>query len=454
MRSQRLILNTLFFAGLYSACGPVAMEKPLVLPPDDPSGLSAVELVTAHTLGPLPAVPPDRTNKYADSPAAAMLGQMLFFDKSYSGALAVGDDGTNGGLGAVGDTGKVSCHSCHGVNNLPLDDQRSLPGNVSLGTDFGTRNALGLTNSSFYVWTNWGGRFDSQWSLPLAVAENARIMKGTRLGVVHLLWNKYRTEYDAAFETPLDAALDPQAVDASRFPASGKPKAAASDPDSAWEMMAPADRGIANTIYVNYGKALQAYMRKLVSGNSPFDRWLGGDATALGESAVRGLRLFIGKAGCVGCHFGTSLTDNDVHVIGVPQLGAHVPTTDLGRYQDVPPLLTSPFNTEGAFSDDRSTGRLAGLAQANSQRGAFRTKGLRNVANSGPYMHSGQLATLAEVVAFYNAGGGDVSQSGLVKDARMKPLNLSQSEQSDLVEFLKSLTGDSLPAALLTDTSK
>ena len=304
------------------------------------------------------------------------------------------------------------------------------------------------------MWTNWGGRFDSQWSLPLAVAENARIMKSTRLDVdVHLLWNKYRTEYNAAFETPLDAALIRRRSMPVASRLAAKPKAAASDPDGAWEMMAPTDRGIANTIYVNYGKALQAYMRKLVSGNSAFDRWLGGDATALGESAVRGLRLFIGKAGCVGCHFGTSLTDNDFHVIGVPQTGAHVPATDLGRYQDVPPLLTSPFNTEGAFSDDRSTGRLrvwrkpARSAAPSAPRACATSRTLARTCTRDswpPWLKSSPSTTPVAAM----------SARAAVKDARMKPLNLSQSEQSDLVEFLKSLTGDALPAALLTDTAK
>lgn len=440
--------------GLCSACEPPAKEFAGAPPPPDPAALTAVEQVMAQTLGPLPALPPDRTNKYAESAPAAVLGQMLFFDKSYSGTLTVGDDGSNGGLGAVGDRGKVSCHSCHSITSLTLDDRRSTPNNVSLGTDFGTRNALGLTNSSFYVWTNWGGRFDSQWSLPLAVAENARIMKSTRLDVVHLLWNKYRSEYDAAFDTPLDASLDPQAADASRFPASGKPKATAADPDGAWEMMTAGDRDIVNRIYVNYGKALQAYMRKLVSGNSPFDRWLAGESTALSDSGVRGLRLFMGKALCIKCHFGATFSDNTFHVLGAPQIGPHVPATDLGRFQDVPPLLASPFNSSGNFSDDRNTGRLQGLAQDSSQRGQFRTKGLRNTASAGPYMHAGQFTTLAEVVAFYNGGGGDVSQSGLTKDPLMKPLGLTDAEQGDLVEFLKALSGEPVPTALLTDTSK
>ena len=88
---------------------------------------------------PLPAVPADSTNAYADDAAAAVLGQRLYFDRSYSGPLTVGNDGTNGGLGDAGVSGLVACVSCHG--SVTGDDNRSTPNNVSLGTDFGTRNA-------------------------------------------------------------------------------------------------------------------------------------------------------------------------------------------------------------------------------------------------------------------------------------------------------------------------
>jgi len=417
---------------------------------DPNDGFTDAEIAAMKLQSPLPAVPPDPTNKYADDMKAAALGQMLFHDKSYSGALVVGDDGTNGGLGAVGDTGKVSCKDCHSSEGL--DDQRSTPNNVSLGIDFGTRNALGITNSAFYAWTNWGGRFDSQWSLPLAVAENPRTMKSTRLQVAHMLWNKYRTEYDAIFPVPLDAALDPAAADASRFPPAGKPKAAPADPDGPWEMMTAADRLIINTIFANYGKAIQAYQRLLVSRDAPFDKYVGGDKAALTDSAKRGLKVFLGKGGCVTCHSGPHFADDQFHALGVPQSGNHVPAADLGRYTDVPPLLASAFNTAGAFSDDTSTGKLTGLAQANEQKGQFRTKSLRGVALSGPYMHAGQFATLEDVIAFYDAGGGMVMD--VVTDPLMKPLGLTAEEKTDLVEFMKSLTGAPVPAPLLMDTSK
>ncbi len=428
---------------------PVSIDAPAPIDaPVDPNALTPEEMAQVAQLSPLPAVPADSTNAYADNAGAAALGQMLFFDKSYSGALAVGDDGTNGGLGMVGDTGKVACASCHAAGSADLDDRRSHPNNVSLGTDYGTRNALGIVNSAFYPWTNWGGRFDSQWSLPLAVAENAKIMKSTRLQVAHLMFAKYRTEYDAIFPVALDPALDPNAADAARFPAAGKPGDA-----GAFDNMAPADQQIVNTIFANYGKAIAAYTRMLVSRDAPFDRFVAGDHTALTASEVHGLKLFL-SSGCTTCHSGPSFQDGKFHALAVPQTGDHVPASDLGRFQDLPALLASPFNTAGAFSDDITTGKLAGLAQDASQQGQFRTKGLRNVAQSGPFMHSGQLATLADVIDFYNVGGGDPGTSGIVLDPAMHALGLTAQDETDLVAFLGALTGADIDAALLTDTSK
>lgn len=416
---------------------------------DTDSGISPTELAM---LSPLPALPADPTNAVADNALAAALGQMLFFDKSFSGALAVGDDGTNGGLGAVGDVGKVACASCH--SGTVLDDRRSKPGNVSLGTDFGTRRALALVNASFYTWTNWGGRFDSQWSLPLVVAENGKIMKATRLGIVHSIYAKYKTEYEAIFGA-LDPRLDLANANAANFPASGKPKALPGDPDGPWELMAAADRTIANTIFANFGKAIAAYMRKLVSRDAAFDKYVAGDKSAISASAENGLKVFLGKGECVGCHSGPHFEDGQFHALGVPQSGPHVPAADLGRFTDVAPLLTSPFNTNGAFSANVNTGKLTGLVQVPAQTGQFRTKGLRGVGVTGPYMHSGQLATLGDVVAFYNVGGGsDLGDAGATKDAKIKPLGLSTQESADLVEFMKTLTGADIPAALTADTSK
>jgi cytochrome c peroxidase len=126
----------------------------------------------------------------------------------------------------------------------------------------------------------------------------------------------------------------------------------------------------------------------------------------------------------------------------------------MGRFQDVPGLIgaANAFSVNGAYSDDTTTGKLTGLVQDAAQKGQFRTKSLRNIADSGPYMHSGQIATLDEVVELYNVGGGDPGSSGIIKDPLMVPLNLTSGDKTDLV--MKTLTGEPLPVALLVDTSK
>jgi cytochrome c peroxidase len=126
---------------------------------------------------------------------------------------------------------------------------------------------------------------------------------------------------------------------------------------------------------------------------------------------------------------------------------------DLGRFADIPPLLASPFNSAGAFSDDPGAGRLAGLTATvpDSAKGQFRTPSLRNVAVTAPYMHAGQLQTLEQVVDYYD-GGGQLPTAGS-KDPLMKPLGLSPQEKAALVSFLKTLTGAPIAAALLQDTS-
>ncbi len=164
---------------------------------------------------------------------------MFFFDKKFSGKLNVASD-----LGAVGDSAKVSCATCHA--SPYLDDDRSNPQTVSIGTGVHTRNSPTLINASFYTWTNWGGRFSAQWELPLAVAENPLTMNGTRLAIAHRIFDVYKTEYEAVF-----GALEPAlGTDTTRFPLSGK-----SDADD-WLNVAPADRVIVNRILANYSKAI------------------------------------------------------------------------------------------------------------------------------------------------------------------------------------------------------
>ena len=158
-------------------------------------------------------------------------------------------------------------------------------------------------------------------------------------------------------------------------------------------------------------KAIAAFQRTILSGNSAYDRYRAGDAAALSPAARRGLVLFEGKAACIKCHNGFNFSDQGFHNTGI---GATGENRDLGRYE---------------------------VTKRNVNKSAFKTPTLRDVARRGPYMHDGSLATLNEVVAFYARGG--IANPSLSPE--MKRLDLSASEQGDLVAFLQSLTGEVAP---------
>jgi cytochrome c peroxidase len=157
-------------------------------------------------------------------------------------------------------------------------------------------------------------------------------------------------------------------------------------------------------------RALATYVRSLLAGDSPFDRFRAGDAAAMSESAQRGQRLFFGRARCSNCHEGANFTDDDFESLGVP-------------------------------SDD--PGRLA--ATGNGQdRGEFKVPTLRDVALTAPYMHDGSMATLEEVVDFYDRGGGPAPGAGGRRRQDVRPLGLSPSQKQDLVAFLRALTSETV----------
>ena len=199
------------------------------------------------------------------------------------------------------------------------------------------------------------------------------------------------------------------------------------------------------------GMALASYERTLVSGRSEFDRYrYGNDEQALSSSAKRGLALFTGKAGCVSCHpFGSSdavFTDQALHNTGIGyqssmQGRASASTQRVqaapGVYLDVPQSIIRQVS-EPAPNDLG----LYEITQDPDDRWKYRTPSLRNVALTAPFMHDGSLATLAEVVAFYDRGG--VPNETL--DPLIRPLRLSEREQRDLVALLESLTGDDVSA--------
>jgi cytochrome c peroxidase len=153
-------------------------------------------------------------------------------------------------------------------------------------------------------------------------------------------------------------------------------------------------------------QAIAAFERSLVCGNSAFDRYEDGNDTALSEREQQGLQLFREKANCIRCHTGFAFTDERYHNIGV---GIDKPNPDLGRYK---------------------------ITKKESDKGAFKTPTLRNIAASAPYLHDGSAKTLEDVIEFYDKGG--IKNPNLSNE--IKPLNLTVKEKADLVAFLKSLS--------------
>jgi cytochrome c peroxidase len=154
--------------------------------------------------------------------------------------------------------------------------------------------------------------------------------------------------------------------------------------------------------------AIATFERTVLSGNSPWDKHKAGDKKAMSEAQVRGKSVFFEKAQCDRCHIGFNFTDGSFENIGI---GMDKPSPDLGRF-----LVT----------------------KKEEHKGAFKTPTLREIEHTGPYMHDGSLKTLEEVVDHYDKGG--IPNKHLSQ--QMKKLNLSPQEKSDLVAFLKALSGE------------
>lgn len=182
--------------------------------------------------------------------------------------------------------------------------------------------------------------------------------------------------------------------------------------------------------------AVAAFVRSLVSDPAkvPFDRYLAGDAAALSDSARRGMALFNGKAGCLGCHNGALASDQGFHNIGVPTpelFSAHPLFQITLRWE-----LYQKGVSEADFRAAKDDLGLYHRTKRPGDRGKFRTPSLRELRWTAPYMHNGAFATLEQVVDFYDAGGGPGQTAGL------RPLGLSAAEKADLVAFLLALSMD------------
>jgi len=290
-----------------------------------------------------------------DNPLTAAkveLGKLLYFD------------------GRLSKDNTVSCATCHDPAK-GFTDQR--PVSQGINGQLGGRSAPSVINSAFYYFQFWDGRaptLEEQAKGPIA---NPIEMGSTHEACVETIASiaGYKPYFEAAF-------------------------------------------GSSEVTIDRVAQAIASFERTVVSGNSAWDRHVyAKDATALSDSAKRGLELFEGKANCTRCHVGFNLTDSLFHNLGV---GMNKPKPDLGRYE---------------------------VTKEGKDKGAFKTPMLRDLSKTAPYMHDGSVETLEEVVELYDRGG----EPNPWLDPKMVKLGLTDQEKKDLVAFLRSLEGDWKPMA-------
>jgi len=283
----------------------------------------------------------------ADNPqtdAKIRLGAQLYFDTRLSA------DNT------------ISCATCHDPETAWANHN---PTDTGFKGQVGGRNSGTIIDSAYMTFQFWDGRAGSLEEQALGPIHNPIEMGETLENVVRKLnaIPGYKEQFQQVFGT--DVTTD----------------------------------GIA--------KAIASFERTIVSGPSPYDRYIAGDKKAMSAAAIRGMEIFNGKGHCSPCHSGPMFSDQSFHNIGV-----------------------------GMDAAEPNVGREA-ITKDPNDRGKFKTPGLRNVALTHPYLHTGMEKTLMDVVEFYNRGG--IKNPNL--DPMMLPLNLTQGEKEALVAFMEALTG-------------
>ena len=274
------------------------------------------------------------------------LGRQLFFDPILSANR------------------QVSCASCH----LPeLHFSSSDPLAVGIHGNLGKRHAPSLVNRAYGTSFFWDGRAKSLEAQALQPIENP-LELGFRVdGVMQ------RLRADQHYQELFQRAF----------------------PDG--------------TTRTNLARSLASFQRVLLAGDSPVDRFLSGDFSALSDSQRQGMWLFDSRAGCWKCHNGPNFSDEQFHNTGISW------------------RKTSP--DRGLFQ----------FTKREADRGKFKTPSLRNIVETRPYMHDGSITSLWHVIEFYNQGGNPNPHL----DPAMKPLQLTTDEIVHLIEFLKALTSKS-----------
>ena len=293
------------------------------------------------------------------TPERIALGRRLFSDRVLS------RDGTR------------SCASCHDPRRAFTDGRA-----VAIGVrgQRGTRSAPALINRGYGRAQFWDGRARSlEQQAVEPIANPKELDLGLDDAVDRLARSRaYRDRFEAAFGRPVNAD--------------------------------------------DLARALASYVRSILAGDSPLDRYVNGDADALSDEARRGLQLFRGKANCTACHVGPLLTDEGFHNTGVAW---RAPAHRLASGQ--------AGSGPASFQD---LGRFL-VTRRDADLGAFKTPTLREVARTAPYMHDGSLATLDDVIEYYDRGGN----ANAYRDPELRPLALTADEKRALVAFLRSLGG-------------
>ena len=369
-----------------------------------------INAITSH--GPWPVtVPPGAANELSGLRWAEKLGESLFSDITLSANQS------------------VSCASCHQPENGFTD---KLP--VGIGLEKGVRNTQGLLDVGLQRWFGWDGGADSLWAATLRPMFNAHEMGNDISSLAKTLRSN---------ELLLTALQ-------SNFIGHSGNNISNNDTQSSNSSTSDNKRLVGlndEELVVIAAKSIAAFMRTLRSGRTEFDRYrdalANGDVSAqlrYSESAKRGLKIFIGKANCRVCHFGSNFSNGEFHDTGRPFFTG-VGVVDSGRYDGIKRVKQDRFNLLGQYGETSShTDKLktkdVKLSQLNW--GQWRTPSLRNLILTGPYMHDGSLETLRDVVDAY----ADIDPDRLHAEGEsiLKPLDLNNDQRNDLVNFLRTLS--------------
>jgi cytochrome c peroxidase len=369
---------------------------------------SELQIIESLRLDSKSSVSADPTNLIANDSQAANMGHKLFFDKR----LSQDDD--------------VACATCHNPEKTFTDGKA-----LSEGVGRTNRNAPTIVGASHNTWQFWDGRADSLWQQALGPLENPSEHGFSRVAAAKLIAKHYRSDYEAIF------GAIPDLEDEYRFPQFATPFGD-TDAQNAWKQMSESDRAYVNQIFVNLGKSIEAFERRIQPGSSRFDLYAqslkkSSNSDDLNATEIAGLRLFIGRAGCVTCHAGSQFSDGKFHNTGVPR-NPETPL-DQGREEVMGHLFNGEFSCKSTFSDSTEACPQDFQKSTNSQLiRAYKTPSLRTVAATAPYMHAGQFATLTQVISHYR----DAPKAPL-GTSEIKPLALTNQEMLELEVFLRSL---------------